>query len=435
MINNRVYQQAERSLQKLNTSAKGLCVALSGGVDSVVLLHLCHRYAAAHQVGLQAVYVNHGLSENAHRWQQFCQSLCDTLEIPFVAKQVSITRQARTSLEAQAREARYQALDEAALQGYAIVLGQHADDQVETFLLRLKRGAGLLGLGAMKPQIQLASGRLCIRPLLSVSRDEIEAFAKQYDLAHITDESNQDDAFDRNFLRNQVIPLLKSRFTGLVGNVLRTVEILQSQQAIIDEISEQDLAVCCRQHALDIAALGAFSPARRDNVIRRWLAKQGLEMPSQKQLDQLVLQALTSRQDNQLKIDFKHGAIRSYRGALYWVTAKTKKRDIVIEDHSKLTELSVPVAKLSGKGCRLPDCDEVVSIRYGRLNDKIKPHGKPGSNSIKHWLKDRHIPSWERDYIAVVYYNEDPVAVDGLFVSAEHADDNGVIWVVKDDGK
>lgn len=435
MINSRVYQQVESSLKVLSSSidAKGLCIALSGGVDSVVLLHLCREYANKHNITLQAAYVNHGLSQHATQWQQFCQSLCETLNVPFVAKQVSITRQTRTSLEAQAREARYQALDDAAKAGFAIVLGQHADDQVETFLLRLKRGSGLLGLGAMRATTQLVSGRYCIRPLLAVSRDEIEAFAQQFGLEHITDESNADDAFDRNFLRNQVIPLLKSRFNGFVGSTLRSIDILQRQQTIIDEVSEEDLQKCRCRMALNITALQQLSCARRDNVIRLWLSKQGIEMPSQKQLDEIVQQAFSSRQDSQLEIRFKQGAVRRYRDALYWVTESSQKHDIETVNLNELSGQSTPVAMQTGKGLRKPFSDEIVSIRYGRLKDKIKPQGKPGSNTLKHWLKDLHIPSWERDSIAVVYYNDTPVAVNGLFVSAEHAEDNGIIWVVKDD--
>ncbi|MCG7540471.1 tRNA lysidine(34) synthetase TilS [Pseudoalteromonas sp. OF7H-1] len=435
MINSRVYQQVESSLEVLSSSldAKGLCIALSGGVDSVVLLHLCREYANKHNVILQAVYVNHGLSQHATQWQQFCQSLCETLNVPFVAKQVSITRKTRTSLEAQAREARYQALDDAAKAGFAIVLGQHADDQVETFLLRLKRGSGLLGLGAMRATTQLASGRYCIRPLLAVSRNDIEAFARQFGLEHITDESNADDAFDRNFLRNQVIPLLTSRFNGFVANTLRSIDILQRQQTIIDEVSEEDLQKCRCRMALNITALQQLSFARRDNVIRLWLSKQGIEMPSQKQLDEIVQQAFSSRQDSQLEIRFKQGAVRRYRDALYWVTENSQKHDIETVNLNELSGQSTPVALQTGKGVRKPFTDEIVSIRYGRLKDKIKPQGKPGSNTLKHWLKDLYIPSWERDSIAVVYYNDTPVAVNGLFVSAEHAEDNGIIWVVKDD--
>ncbi|RZG07758.1 tRNA lysidine(34) synthetase TilS [Pseudoalteromonas sp. CO348] len=435
MINSRVYQQVESSLKVLSSSldAKGLCIALSGGVDSVVLLHLCREYANKHNVILQAVYVNHGLSQHATQWQQFCQSLCETLNVPFVAKQVSITRKTRTSLEAQAREARYQALDDAAKAGFAIVLGQHADDQVETFLLRLKRGSGLLGLGAMRATTQLASGRYCIRPLLAVSRNDIEAFARQFGLEHITDESNADDAFDRNFLRNQVIPLLTSRFNGFVANTLRSIDILQRQQTIIDEVSEEDLQKCRCRMALNITALQQLSFARRDNVIRLWLSKQGIEMPSQKQLDEIVQQAFSSRQDSQLEIRFKQGAVRRYRDALYWVTENSQKHDIETVNLNELSGQSTPVALQTGKGVRKPFTDEIVSIRYGRLKDKIKPQGKPGSNTLKHWLKDLYIPSWERDSIAVVYYNDTPVAVNGLFVSAEHAEDNGIIWVVKDD--
>lgn len=428
MTNSNLYHQVAVQLQTLSSNSAGLSVALSGGVDSVVLLHLCHQYAMQQQMPLEAIYIDHGLSSNAKAWGDFCQRLCQQLAVPLQRSSVSIEKKPRTSVEAQAREARYKALDAAAQPGFAIVLGQHGDDQLETFLLRLKRGSGLLGLGAMQAHIQLSSGRSCIRPMLGMARADIEAYAEQHQLEHINDESNQDNSFDRNFLRNRIIPLLKTRFTGFLGASLRSIELLQRQQAIIDEVSQQDLASCAHDQALCIDALQALSPARRDNVLRVWLAGFDVAMPSQKQLDDLVTQALSARQDSQLKIALGQGCIRRHRAKLYYVISKPQPEDIIAVNVAALGANSRPLAITQGEGCRAPYDNEQVSVRFGCLQDKIKPRSKPGSNTIKHWLKDAGVPSWQRAHVAVVYYDAKPVAVVGHFVAAEFAQSDGIIW-------
>ncbi|WP_241651795.1 tRNA lysidine(34) synthetase TilS [Pseudoalteromonas phenolica] len=179
-----LYKQFKTALEPKLHLGSGLTVALSGGVDSVVLLHLCKTFLdnleANQSFSVEAIYVNHGLSENAQDWQIFCEQLCLSLHIPFKTKRVNVQPKARQSLEALARDARYQALDELAEQGNLILLGQHADDQLETFLLRLKRGSGLTGLSAMHDEVRLSSGRQCIRPLLHISREDIEAFSRTF---------------------------------------------------------------------------------------------------------------------------------------------------------------------------------------------------------------------------------------------------------------
>ena len=210
MYTSAIYQQFKKSLNSYIEQGKTVfTVALSGGVDSVVLLHLMGALKEHNPViDVSAIYVHHGLSQYADDWQRFCKNICIELNVPFEAVKVVIEQQSRTSLEAQARDARYKALDELSPQGSIILLGQHLNDQVETFLLRLKRGSGLKGLGAMHQARFLQSGRVCFRPLLNVTRSDIEAFAAQFNIKHITDDSNTDERFDRNFLRSKDSPCI-----------------------------------------------------------------------------------------------------------------------------------------------------------------------------------------------------------------------------------
>ncbi|MCO7189938.1 MULTISPECIES: tRNA lysidine(34) synthetase TilS [unclassified Pseudoalteromonas] len=413
---------------------RGLTVALSGGVDSVVLLHLCRHYVQAHtHLALQAIYVDHGLSPNSAQWRAFCQAQCDALAVDFTPASVKVVAQSRQSLEAQARTARYQALDAQAYPHHALVLGQHADDQVETFLLRLKRGSGLKGLGAMHARTVLPSGRVCLRPLLTSQRADIEAFAHMFEISHIEDESNLSDRFDRNFLRNQVLPLLKSRFSGFVPSVMRSVELLQGQQALLDEITQTDLAYCSNDNSLCIERLGGFTLLRQQNLVRAWLAEQGVQMPSHKQLEQILGQALNARADAQMAVTLPQGQVRRFRGALYWVIEQPAWRashdigqtPVVLDDAHTLQVQQ-------GKGVRVPAPDEQVSVRFNCLSEKVKPLGRSGRNTLKHWLKDYGVPTWERSRVPLIYYNDELVQVVGFFVNEAYASSQGLNWKLED---
>lgn len=438
MIQTTLFKQFKTALEPKLHLGSGLTVALSGGVDSVVLLHLCKTYLESldsnQSIPVEAIYVNHGISENAQDWQKFCEQLCLSLTIPFKTKRVNVQPKARQSLEALARDARYQALDELAEQGNLILLGQHADDQLETFLLRLKRGSGLAGLCAMQDTVRLSSGRQCIRPLLNISREDIEAFARTFSLAHIEDESNQDDKFDRNFLRNQIIPQLKKRFNGFLKSTLRSIELLQQQQALIDEISHADLSKCIDKSdhpaTLNLIELKQLSELRRSNVVRAWLCDLGLVMPSKAQMFQILTQSLDSREDAQMQVQLSKGAIRRYRDKLYFDAQYPIPLDVKLVNKTEVTLSEHACVQQKQNGLlRKPLDSEVVSIRFGLLKAQTKPYKKVRSNTLKYWLKEFKVPTWQREHIPLVYYNDALVQVVGHFVSAEHiCEESGISW-------
>lgn len=430
-----IYLQVKKALNHyLENGQFTFTVALSGGVDSVVLLHIMHGLKQQYpQLDLSAIYVNHGLSDNAHHWQQFCQARCEQLSIYFKAVNVIIEPKSRTSIEAQAREARYQALDEHCPSDSVILLGQHLNDQVETFLLRLKRGSGLKGLGAMQQTRVLESGRECYRPLLGVKRSDIEAFAQQFNISHITDESNSNERFDRNFLRQQIVPKLAERFTGFEQCTARSIELLQQQQALLDEYTQQDLAQCINQHqALNIQNMAHYNAIRIANLLRAWLALFTHTMPSQKQLMQIMSQAIHAQADAQIKIELSDGQIGRHQGLLYFVQPTPLAVNIErVTNHELVLNDGQILQCLQGVGIRAPKPDEQVSVRFNCNSARIKPLKKPGSNSLKHWFKDAKVAPWLRADIPLIFYNDELVQVVGYFVSDNHKDENGVIWEYK----
>ncbi|SFC20628.1 tRNA lysidine(34) synthetase TilS [Pseudoalteromonas denitrificans] len=423
------------NLKTIKPQSKTLTVALSGGVDSVVLLHLLHTFNKLHpEFKLEAIHVDHGLSLNAKNWQTFCSNLCNELDIPLKIAEVEVKKKARQSLEAIAREQRYLALFKLSEPTSVIFLGQHQDDQVETFLLQLKRGSGLTGLSAMS-MLSQQQGRSLFRPLLNTSREQIEAFSAQFGIQHIIDESNEDTIFDRNFLRHEVVPLLNQRFNNFNACVSRSVDLLQQQQSLIDEISQSDLIQANKKahfkssNSLPISFLASLTHARQANLVRHWLAQQNSLMPSKMMLEQILNQAINAKQDAKICIQIGLNTLQRFRNELYFVSPKQIPENVFNCIGSKVDLSNGDVLeKHCGKGVRELHFDEKLSIQFGVLKARIKPVNKPGSNTVKHWLKDAKVPTWERNLVPLVFYNDTLVQIVGYFINQNYAHDQGVFW-------
>jgi tRNA(Ile)-lysidine synthase len=253
-------------------------VALSGGLDSSVLLHLLARLAQREALpSLSAVHVHHGLQEAADAWPAHCQSYCDELGVPLRVCHVLVA--AGPSIERAAREARYAAFERMLEPDECLLTGQHRDDQAETLLFRLLRGAGVHGLGGMPNQRRLGAGVL-VRPLLNASRVELESYARQHGLVWVEDPSNADTRHARNYLRREVLPLLQRHWPQAAASIVRSAGHMREAQQLLDELAIQDLSAASAMAdpawlplpSLDLAALKALSRARQRNALRRWLA-------------------------------------------------------------------------------------------------------------------------------------------------------------------
>ncbi|MBK4999473.1 tRNA lysidine(34) synthetase TilS [Pseudomonas sp. S31] len=261
-------------------SASTWYIAFSGGLDSTVLLHLLASHARNHaSPPLRALHVHHGLQPAADAWPAHCQSICDTLGIDLQVIHVQVAPGA--SLEQAAREARYAAFEKLLGPGDVLFTAQHRDDQAETLLFRLLRGAGVRGLAGVPQRRPLGQGSLA-RPLLSQSRQQLQSFAQAHGLNWIEDPSNSDTRFARNYLRGEVMPVLQRRWPQAAQNMARSAEHLGEALGLLDEVAEADLAVAgqgaplpwTRLDSLDLATLTALSPARQRNALQYWLSRR-----------------------------------------------------------------------------------------------------------------------------------------------------------------
>ena len=259
-------------------NARAWHIALSGGLDSTVLLHLLAHLAKSQSLpALSALHVHHGLQAAADAWPQHCQSVCDALGVPLQVVRVQVQHGA--SLERAAREARYGAFKDAIQANEVLLTAQHRDDQAETLLFRLLRGAGVRGLSGMPRERVLGRGHL-VRPLLDVTRAELEAYATEHQLSWIEDPSNQDRQYSRNYLRHQVFPVLAERWPQAVTTMARSAAHLSEAQGLLDELANIDLAGASSVSdfdwlglpSLELEALAALSAARQRNALSHWLA-------------------------------------------------------------------------------------------------------------------------------------------------------------------
>ena len=408
-----------------------LIVAYSGGIDSQVLLHALATLQRNQAISnnITVCHVNHGLSQNAQYWQHFAEQECKKLSVNLVIKRVHVAVKAQQSLEALARDARYAALKSLSPIKSIILTGHHSDDQSETFLLALKRGAGLKGLSAMSVESSLGP-HLLLRPLLAITRLDIEGYALAHQLAWVEDESNQDTCFDRNFIRQHVMPLLSERWPSISNTINRSASHCLAGQELLDELATEDLISCkASDTSLFAQVLMLLSPARFNNVIRFFLAQQDHLMPSTEQLKQ-VRQQLQASEDKTPQIKAGQCVFRRFKDQLFitpdFEDISSWHRELDLANSPFLLELPDGLGELTLNSqlaenyafplIRLPNKGQQVSVRFSHENPRCLPDFRHNSRSLKKVLQELNIAPWQRKRIAFLYYDNELVSALGHFI-------------------
>ncbi|MFA1240922.1 tRNA lysidine(34) synthetase TilS [Serratia odorifera] len=396
-------------------------VAFSGGLDSSVLLHLLVQLRQRRpELQLRAVHVHHGLSALADDWVAHCQRQCANWQVPLVVQYVQVESR-DGGLEAAARTARYQALQRTLSSGEALLTAQHLDDQCETFLLALKRGSGPAGLAAMATYGTLGDSPL-LRPLLGVSRRQLEQYAARQQLDWIEDDSNQDARFDRNFLRLQVLPLLTQRWPHFATAAARSASLCAEQELLLDELlAEQLQALTDQEQSIAIDGLQACSAPRRFALLRRWIALAGFTMPSREQLQRLWDEVALARADAEPQLQLAHYQVRRYRQRLYLLPPLADLCAVHLPWFDAAT-LALPdgLGSISrGEGeimVRAPQPQQAVSVRFG-VSGRLRIAGRRHSRSAKKLWQELAIAPWQRERIPLIYYDDCLIAALGVFIT------------------
>lgn len=395
-----------------------LYVGFSGGLDSTVLLHLLASNADL-QDRVVAVHVHHGLSGFAKDWQIHCQRVCDELNIPFIVREVEFDRAA--NIEERARTARYEVFSSLLTSHDVLLLGHHADDQAETVLLQLIRGTGIDGLAAMPVFKKIGKGEL-IRPLLSCSRRMLNDYALLHHLVWIEDESNQNESFSRNYLRHQIMPQLQEKWPFLVSNLARTAAHCQQAIGNLDALAQIDCAEVNKPATpLSLVALRRLSAQRVTNVLRTWIKKNNIRMPSTVNITRIIDELIFS--DSQACcVAWGQCSVYRYQDMLHlvmdnipvlsYVEWSSFPVDLFLKE--KKSHLQV---KMGRKGLHVPLFSKViVGFRQGK--ETIRLHGQ--TKTLKKLLQEWRIPPWLRSQIPLIYINGNLAAVVGFAISDDY---------------
>jgi len=413
-----------------------ILIGLSGGADSVVLLHLLHRLAPQFSWQLSALHVHHGISPNADAWADFCTGLCAQYHIPLHIEHVDIAPLRAHGIEAAARKLRHAAFARQPCD--FVALAHHADDQAETLLLQLLRGAGVRGASAMpvlssskwKPLAGCDSRPNLLRPLLHCSRQEILDYAATHQLQWIEDESNADDSYPRNFLRHRVLPLLEQKFPAYRDTLARNARHFAEASSLLDELAQQDAGPAIHAGTLAVAALQVLSPPRAKNLLRYFLHRTGAPMPQAVQLDDILQQLCGARQDAAVCIAFGDWQVRRYHGSVYVLrTLAEFNRDERLPWHGE-AELAWPALNIrlhfkqqQTQSIRISLTKlqhAPVTLRFRQGGETLRPHANGKTRSLKNLLQEHRIPPWQRDRLPLLYCGDDLVCVPGVAIAAEY---------------
>ncbi len=398
-------------------------IAYSGGLDSHVLLHLFARLQTAYPIKLRAVYINHGVNPAAANWAVHCEKVCRELNIELVQRSLSNV-DISSSPEDTLRQLRYQILSELLQPGDFLLTAHHQNDQAETVLLQLLRGAGPKGLAAM-PAIKAFAAGWHARPLLNFSREDLVSYAKEHELQWIEDDSNQDTQFTRNFLRHQVMPILTERWPTVTRTLARSALHCAEAQQMIEEMTEQNIADLRGRfpETLSIKKLLELDQNKQSHVLRAWILQANFPVPSLVKMQHILRDILLARNDKMPHITWRGVELRRYRDDLFLLPCLTSHDPMQRLQWNLDQPLTIPaLGTLStlvckGEGVRA-DINNVV-VRFRQGGEVFRLPGRQHHHDLKKLFQSWGIPPWQRDRVPLLEVDGKLAAVVGWAVADE----------------
>ena len=417
--------ESETVTSIISSKTDNIYIAYSGGMDSHALLHLASSIAEI-KSKITAVYVHHGLQIEADQWARHCETIALALGVNFQCLTVNAQKTAGQSPEEAARDARYGVLKPLLGEYDVLLVGQHREDQLETVLIQLFRGAGVQGLSGMPLISNFGAGKKC-RPFLDIAKLTITNYAQEHNLSWIEDPSNQCNDFDRNFLRNQIIPQLKQRWTGLDITVSRTARHCAISHHQIEDLAQQLLSNVLNDAdlTLNITRLLELNRDKQHLVIRQWFTLKQLRMPTEKNVRAIINEVVLAKKNANPEIKIQKNSIRRYRKKLYCLKEECEnyKEEGIWADNLmqwKLNNQQSLALVEASKGIPKELWDNSdVTVNFRQGNEKIKLPGRQGRHSLKKLFQEKAIPPWERNQIPLIYINGYLAAISDLWISAD----------------
>ena len=393
-----------------------VCVAVSGGCDSITLLSIFSGIAKKYDINISALHVNHQLNPKSDYWENFCRHISKILNVNFIAKKVKVDVEDGLGIEAAARQARYKIFSEQSHR--FIFLAHHMDDQIETFFLQLLRGAGARGLSSM-PRSRApwgGSGPKIIRPWLQIKRRLILDYARQNRITWVEDDSNQDETLDRNFLRRQVLPKVYKKYPNCRPIIARSIKNLADSQTLNQELARIDMAAVDDQEpGLNLTQLKQLNYLRITNLMRYLVFNFSGQFPSKAFLDEVIRQIFEAKEDAQINLPFKHIILRRYRGRLFLCDRQRpegrsfvrlwrgQKKIKLPEGNGSLifktnAEQGLKLEKLSTKN---------LKIKYRSGGEKMYVRNSTNRRSLKKIFQEAGVPPWIRTDIPLIFLGDE----------------------------
>jgi tRNA(Ile)-lysidine synthase len=403
--------------------ATGYLIAFSGGLDSHVLLHACATLqASSPYLPFRALHIDHGLQAMSAEWAEHCRAVCAALNMPFACEYLHLQIPDGESLEAVARHARYAAFSQHLQTGEMLLTAHHQDDQAETLLLHLLRGSGVDGLAAMPEIRPFAQGWLG-RPLLSCSREELVEYAQNHTLDYLQDPSNADTRFDRNFLRQQVIPLLQQRWPAVGKTLARAARLQGDSRTLLASFLPEKLAQVAgsRSGTLSVCRLKALDIPLQKALLREWLARQQFPMPEEKKLLHVLHDVLQAKLDAEPCVAWAGCEIRRFRDDVYAMLPLQRHDPAQVLAWDVTQELEIPAlhrtlqpVQLGGWLAYAQAQHVPVTVRFRQGGESMYIPYRGGHHSLKHIFQERSVPSWERSRLPLIYVGERLVSIPGV---------------------
>ena len=390
------------------------------------MLHLMARLKEESGDRIRAVHVNHNIQRESGVWAGHCRETCRALGVELEVLEVDANAPGKESPESWARHQRYAAIEDILAEGEILLTAHHQDDQLETLLLRLLRGSGVLGLASMRAVRTFGKG-LHARPLLHHSRAQLSAYARSNKLDWIEDPSNADTHWDRNFIRHEVIPVIKTRWPALARPLTRTIQVCSETQELLDDVARQDLLSCAgeKPDLLVVDRVKQLSVPRQKNLVRYWARSLNLPPPDSRQLPRIVADVIQARQDSGARVSWKGAALHRY-GNYVQLTEPLEEFDraaVRVWDFAgpcRLDYGELTARAGYGSGLKKELCNAArVEVRYRRGGEKIRLPGRTCRHRLKKLFQEARTPPWLRERVPLVYVGDRLAMVAGFWTDAD----------------
>ncbi len=398
-------------------------LGFSGGLDSTVLLHLLAHTSFIKPYQVTGIHINHGLSPNAIEWQQQCQQLATSYGFDFISHTLSLSKQPGESLEHIARIARYQCFTEHVTKNDILLTAHHQNDQAETLLLQLIRGAGPKGLAAM-PEVTSFHEGWHLRPLLTNSRQQLEKYAIAKKLTWVDDESNTDLKFDRNYIRAEILPLLQQRWPAVTKTLSRSAALCAEATIQLETQATTDWKAVSRNKRIDLKQLQRLPVSRQQQVLRYAITMQELPLCGFEKINEILAVMFHAQTDAMPLVTWPGGEARRYQNSLYLsapiesITVEDKL-ECTVGEAQTLTRRDTLAWQVVPGGLNLKKGTK-LTVHFRQGGERFHPQGRVGSHPLKKLMQEWGIPPWLRGRVPLLYKDDELVAVIDYGLSHQH---------------